>query len=35
LIADEKNFRVIEIDVDKNIVRQRGGFGYPAKVYRH
>jgi uncharacterized protein (UPF0248 family) len=34
LIADAGHHRVIEIDVEGRIVWERGGFGYPAKVYR-
>jgi hypothetical protein len=29
-----QGFRVIEIDIDKQVVRERRGLGYPAKAYR-
>ena len=34
LIADQGHNRVIEIDRERNIVWEQGGFGYPAKAYR-
>jgi len=33
-MADVGHTRVIEIDNDKNIVWEKGGFGFPAKAYR-
>jgi hypothetical protein len=35
LIADAGHFRVIELTIDKQIIWEKTGFGYPAKAYRY